>query len=228
MDQPATVLFDVDGTLVDSNYQHALAWWEALRQYGHTVPLAFVHRAVGMGTDQLLDRLLGEQRDPDETEALAAAHQALAARFWPSLTALPGARDLIRLCARHHLNTVLASSASARELDVLRKVLDADDAITAATSSDDIDQAKPEPDVIGTALKRVHGDPAHSVMIGDAVWDVRAAERAGVPCIAVLTGGSSRRELQDAGAVEVYETPAELVADFNRSMLARTAGLATR
>jgi phosphoglycolate phosphatase-like HAD superfamily hydrolase len=228
MTETAAVLFDVDGTLVDSNYQHALAWWEALRQYGHTVPLAFVHRAVGMGTDQLLDHLLGERRDPDETGALAAAHQALAARFWPTLTALPGAGELVRTCARRGLNTVLASSASARELDVLRKVLDADDAITAATSSDDIAEAKPEPDVIGTALRRVEGDPARSVMIGDAVWDVRAAARAGVPCIAVLTGGSSRQELRDAGAVEVYETPAELVEGFDRSMLAAIPPHGTR
>ena len=104
-------LFDVDGTLVDNNYQHALAWWEALRQHGHTVPIAAAHRAVGMGTDQLLDRLLGADRDPGETAALAAAHQALAARFWPSLTTLPGAAALVRSCARRGWRTVLATSA---------------------------------------------------------------------------------------------------------------------
>lgn len=217
----AAALFDVDGTLVDSNYQHAFAWWEALRQHGHTVPIASAHRAVGMGTDQLLDHLLGPDRDEDETDALSAAHQALAARFWPSLTALPGAADLIRSCARRGWRTVLASSASARELEVLRAVVDADDALTAATSADDVEHAKPAPDVVGAALRRVQGDPERSVLIGDTVWDVRAARRAGVRCVAVLTGGFSRQELNAAGAMEVYESTGDLLEHLDKSVLAR-------
>jgi HAD superfamily hydrolase (TIGR01509 family) len=216
----AAVLFDVDGTLVDSNYQHAIAWWEALRQHGHTVPIAAAHRAVGMGTDQLLDHLLGTDRDPAQTEPLAAAHAALAARFRPSLTALPGAAALIRTCVRRGWQTVLASSASARELEVMRRIVDADDAITAATGADDVERAKPAPDVVGTALRRVDGDPARSVMIGDTVWDVRAARRAGVRCIGVMSGGHSRGGLHAAGAIEVYETTADLLDRIGESALA--------
>lgn len=216
----SAALFDVDGTLVDSNYQHALAWWEALRQYGHTVPLAATHRAVGMGTDQLLDRLLGTDRDADESAAIAAAHEALAARFWPSLTALPDASALIRACARRGWSTVLATSASARELDVLRKIVDAEDVLAAVTSGDDVERAKPAPDVVGTALRRVGADPARSVMIGDTAWDIRAAQRAGVRCIGVTTGGSDRRELMAAGAIEVYEGASDLLEHFEDSVLA--------
>jgi HAD superfamily hydrolase (TIGR01509 family) len=215
----AAALFDVDGTLVDSNYQHALAWWEALREYGHTVTLASAHRAVGMGTEQLLDHLIGADRDPCQTELLDAAHQALVARFWPSLTALPGASALIRTCARRGWRTVLATSASARELGVLRQIVDADDALTAVTSADDVDKAKPAPDVVSAALRQVGADPARSVMIGDTVWDVRAARRAGVRCISVMTGGSSRQELHAAGAVEVYEGPSDLLEHLKESVL---------
>jgi HAD superfamily hydrolase (TIGR01509 family) len=221
----AAVLFDVDGTLVDSNYQHALAWWEALRQYGHTVPVAVTHRAVGMGTEQLLDHVLGEGRDRSETGDLAAAHDALAARYWPALTPLPGAADLVRACAQRGWRTVLASSASARELRVLSEILDVDDALAAATSGDDVEDAKPAPDIVGAALRKVSGDPQRSVMVGDTVWDVRAARRAGVSCIGVLTGGFSRQELHTAGAVEVYESTSVLLENIDGSALAHPSAV---
>jgi len=224
----AAAVFDVDGTLVDSGYFHTIAWWEALRQYGHTAPMSRIQRSIGMGSSKLLDNVLGEDRNRDETETLDEAHTALVARFWPSFTLLPGARDLLRACAERGWRVVIASSASARELEVLLKVIDADDAIAAVTGADDVDQAKPAPDVVGAALRKVGADPARSVMIGDTVWDVQAAERAGgVRCVSVLTGGFSRTELREAGAVEVYEDAAALAAALDQSILGAPAAEST-
>lgn len=220
----AAAVFDIDGTLVDSGYFHTLAWWEALRQYGHTVPMARIQRSIGMGTGYLLDNVLGVNRDKDETEALDAAHTALVARFWPSFTALPGARELLGECAERGWKVVLATSASARELEVLLKVIDADDAITAVTGADDVEEAKPAPDVVGAALRKVDADPARSVMVGDTVWDVRAAERAGIRCVTVLTGGLCRAELLDEGAVEAHEHTAALLAELGASVLGSPTG----
>ncbi|MER6303044.1 HAD family hydrolase [Kitasatospora sp. NPDC001539] len=216
-------LFDVDGTLLDTAYFHALAWWEALRQYDRTVPTSRVHRAVGMGSDQLLDHLLGSERDHGDDEAITAAHDALYARFWPQIQPLPGAADLLRACADRGWRVILASSASERELVVLRRALDADDAITAATSADDVSATKPAPDLVRAALARADAEPEHAVFIGDTVWDVTAAGRARVPCIAVETGGSDARELLAAGAAEVHRDTAELLADLDRSLLGRPA-----
>ncbi|HEV2633599.1 MAG TPA: HAD family hydrolase [Actinocrinis sp.] len=220
MADSSAVLFDVDGTLIDSNYLHTVTWWEALHQNGHTVPMALVHRSIGMGTDQLLDHVLGEDRDRDETETLDAAHQALYGRYWPSLVPFAGAAHLLRACAARGWTVVLASSASQRELDVLRKVLDADDAIAAATNSDDVDTSKPAPDLVSEALKKVGADSARSFLVGDTVWDVQAAARAGVRCLAVQSGGFSRDELLTAGAAEVYEDVATLLAHLDDSLLA--------
>ncbi|HET9172921.1 MAG TPA: HAD family hydrolase [Actinospica sp.] len=215
----AAVLFDVDGTLVDSAYIHALTWWEAFRQYGHSPSTALIHRSVGMGGEELLDHVLGKDRDADEGSAISGAHTALAARFWPSLTAFPRAGDLVRACALQGWSTVLATSASAREARVLRKVLDVDDALAAVTDADDVQQAKPAPDLVSVALAKVDADPGRSVMVGDTVWDAQAAERAGVRCIGVLCGGFSRGEMLDAGCLEVHEDPAALLDALDRSVL---------
>lgn len=218
---PAAALFDVDGTLLDTAYLHAHSWWEALRQYDRTVPAARVHRAVGMGSDQLLDHLLGEDRDRGDDEAITAAHDALYASHWPVLTPLPGAADLLRACAGRGWRIVLASSASGRELTALRRALDADDVIEAATSGDDVSATKPAPDLVHAALERAGTDPADAVFIGDTVWDVVAAGRAGVPCVAVESGGFSAQELLGCGAAEVHRDTAELLADLDSGLLAR-------
>jgi len=217
-------VFDVDGTLVDSCYLHTLAWWEALRRYGHTVPMARIQRCIGMGAGALLDRLLGDDRDPSETGLLKDAHQALVSRFWPSLTALPGAAAVLRACAERGWQVVVASSASQQELEVLLKVIDADDAISAVTSADDVDEAKPAADVVEVALRKVDVDPMRSVMIGDTVWDVEAAGGAGVRCVSVLTGGFSRAELFEAGAVAVYRDAADLLSHMDVSVLSDPGG----
>lgn len=217
------VLFDVDGTLVDTTYLHAVCWWEALRQHDHDVPMAEIHRGIGMGSDKLLDHLLGENRDHDEDESMSAAHEAIYGAWWERLRPMPGAADLLRAVAQRGLAVVLASSAKGHELAKLRAVVDADDAITAATSSSDAEQSKPEPDILQAALDQSDVDPAAAVFVGDAVWDVVAAGKLGIPCIGLTCGGTSAAELTEVGAVATYKDPAELLAALDESAIAQIA-----
>ncbi|HEY2670557.1 MAG TPA: HAD family hydrolase [Rugosimonospora sp.] len=213
----AAILFDVDGTLVDTTYLHAVTWWQALIQHGHRVPMARIHRAVGMGSDRLLPYLLDEQPDDDQIAALTATHAALYRPYWPHLVPLPGAGDLLRTCAARGLDVVLASSASDDELAALCEVLGADEVITAATSAADASTSKPAPDILQVALDRSDAAKGQAVFVGDSVWDVEAADRSGIPCIGVECGGTSRYELREAGAVEVYRDPAALCRELDRA-----------
>ena len=219
MTRISAVLFDVDGTLVDTNYLHAVTWWEAFRQYGHHVPMAHIHRAIGMGSDKLLDHLLPGDRDRAVDDEMRSAHTALYAPYWPRLRAFDGAADLLRACANRDLRVVLASSASEREMRALRDALDAEDVVTTATSSGDAEQSKPAPDILQIALERGEVGPDAAVFIGDTIWDVQACKKAGLVCIAFLTGGTSREELREAGAVEVYQGPAELLESLQDSLI---------
>jgi HAD superfamily hydrolase (TIGR01509 family) len=209
----AAVLFDVDGTLVDTTYLHAVTWWRALAQHGHRVPMATIHRAIGMGGDRLLEHLLGAE--PEDGDAMRAAHKTLYRECWPQLVQLPGAADLLRACAGKGLDVVLASSADAEELDQLRRVLDADDVVTAATSADDAEASKPAPDIVQIAMAKADAGTDQVVFVGDAVWDVEAAKRAGIPCVALECGGTSAAELRAAGATEVFKGPAELLSNVD-------------
>src|SRR4051794_22258585 len=148
----AGILFDVDGTLVDTTYLHTVAWWEALRQHDNDVPMAEIHRSIGMGSDRILEHLLGPDRDSDADDAVVTAHDILYGAWWERLRPLPGAADLLRECAKRGLSVVLASSAKETELKQLRRVVDADDVITAATSSSDAESSKPAPDILQAAL----------------------------------------------------------------------------
>jgi HAD superfamily hydrolase (TIGR01509 family) len=216
---PTAVLFDVDGTLVDSNYLHAVCWWEAFSQAGHDVPMTRIHRAIGMGSDQMLDALLPADRDRDGDGEMRTSHGALYATYWSRQRPLPGAADLLRACKKRGLTVVLASSADAREFAALRAALDADDAIDEATSSADVERSKPAPDLVQVALEKARVKPDAAVFVGDTVWDVRACGMAGVSCVGLLSGGISRAELLAAGAAEVYDGPAELLAALPRSIL---------
>lgn len=213
------VLFDVDGTLVDSNYLHSVSWWEAFTQAGHDVPMAKIHRTIGMGSDQLLDALLPADRDREDDDGIRAAHTALYATYFSRQRPLPKAAELLRACRKAGFRVVLASSASEREFAALRATLDADDAIDEFTSSADVDRSKPAPDLVRAALDKIGLDPDAAVFVGDTVWDVQACRKAGVPCIGLLSGGISRSELLDAGAVEVYDGPAELLDALPTSIL---------
>ena len=206
------ILFDVDGTLVDTTYLHTVSWWEALRQHDHDVPMAEIHRSIGMGSDRILEHLLGPDRDTDADDAMVQAHDILYGAWWERLRPLPGAADLLRACAQRGLTVVLASSAKAAELKHLRQVLDADDVIAAATSSADAESSKPAPDILQAALDQSDVDQGSCVFVGDAVWDVRAAGKLDIPCIGLECGGTSGAELTEAGAVAVYPDPAGLLA----------------
>jgi HAD superfamily hydrolase (TIGR01509 family) len=221
MSRSATAaLFDVDGTLVDSNYLHAVTWWEAFGMAGHQVPMADIHRAIGMGSGKLLDTLLPAGRDRDADAHIRTAHSGLYSTYWSRLRPLPGAAELLRACKRCGLTVVLASSADETEFRALRAALDAEDAIDEATFSGDVGSSKPDPDLVEAALAKAGVPAEHAVFTGDTVWDVQACRKAGVPCIGLLSGGIGRDELTEAGAAAVYAGPGELLAAFDRSLLA--------
>lgn len=214
-------LFDVDGTLADTTFLHAVCWAEAMRQHGHEVPMATVHHAIGMASGGLLDLCLGEDRDTGDDDAMDAAHLTLYQQQWGRLVPLPGARDLLRECAKRGLDVVLASSASEDELTALKSALDADDAITTTTSSADAESGKPAPDILQAALDHSGLAPDEVVFVGDAVWDGHAAQRAGVRFVALTCGGTPGPELREAGALEVWQDPADLLDHFDDSLLGR-------
>ena len=222
------VLFDVDGTLIDSSYIHTMAWWGAFRQYGHDVPMAAIHQLVGMGGARLVDNLLPSDRDRDEDEDIMASHGALYASHWPALRALEGAKELLGQCHAGGLAVALASSARQRDLQVMRAVLDADAFIDAATSANDAKESKPAPDILEAALESAGVEAAHAVYVGDAVWDMKAAAALGIPAIGVTCGGIQAGQLRDAGAVEVYEGPRDLLKNLGSSAIGRLLALEPR
>jgi phosphoglycolate phosphatase-like HAD superfamily hydrolase len=217
----AGVLFDLDGTLVDTGYIHAICWWEALRQYDHVVPMAAIHRAIGMGSDKLLDHILGSDRDTTDDDDLSTAHGALFATWYTRICPLPGARDLLAKCAELGLTVVIATSAKERDLAALRTVLDADSFIDEITTAADANESKPSPDILSTALDKGGLRADRVVFVGDAVWDVIASKKLGIPCIGLESGGTSEAELREAGAVEIWKDPADLLENLPDSVLGR-------
>ena len=212
------VLFDVDGTLIDSSYFHALAWWQAFRREGLDVQISAIHRCVGMGGDKLIEHLVPGCAK-DMREDLKSAHGAVFSTFWPSLRPFDSARDLLAACSDAGLAVGLASSAQERDLAVTRRLLDAGTSIDAWTSSNDADESKPAPDILLACLEKLELSPADVVFVGDAVWDVQAAAAIGVPTIALTCGGISEAELRGAGATEIYDNPRHLLENFERSAI---------
>src|SRR4051812_11990727 len=211
-DLPPAVLLDVDGTLIDANYQHALAWYRALRERGRTFALVALHRHIGMGGDQLVKAVAGEEFDAEHGEAAKEAEKLRFQEISGDMSPLDGAQDLIAALKERGCEVVLASSGNAEDVDRSMKMLDATD--LKHTTSSDVEQTKPEPDLIKAALELVDGD-RRALLVGDSTWDCEAAQRAGVRAIGVLTGGFSEHELREAGAERVYRALRELIDDLD-------------
>jgi HAD superfamily hydrolase (TIGR01509 family) len=214
---PTAVLFDIDGTLTDTNYLHALAWRRAFLAAGEDVPTARIHRMIGAAGGVLLRELVGEERE-DVKDGWRREFD----RLKPEIRPFPQAADLLRAVAAKGPRVVLATSSEPDDVEALRQALDADDVVHAVTDAGDVEEAKPSPDVFRTALERAGvTDPRRALVVGDSRWDVEAARAAGLDTVAVLCGGISRAELEEAGAIAVYDDPAAFLADLDRSPLAR-------
>src|ERR1700742_2559727 len=212
-----TAILDIDGTLVDTNYHHAIAWYRAFRQHGFTLPLWRIHRHIGMGGDQLVAALAGEAFEREQGDAVRDAEKELYMELIGEVSPLEGARELVeRLHADGH-PVVLASSAKEDEVEHYLDLLDARDLADGWTHSGDVERTKPEPDLVSAAVEKAGGGPA--VMVGDSTWDCEAAKRLDVPTIGVLTGGFSEQELRDAGAVCVFESIADLRGELGDTPL---------
>lgn len=212
------VLFDVDGTLVDSNDAHAQAWVRAFTEHGVTVDPAKVRRCIGMGGDKLMPEVSGIEDDSPKGSAIAKRRGEIFKReFLPKLKPFKDSDRLVAAVKQRGLTAVAASSAQKDELKALLKLAEADWLMDAATSSDDAEESKPEPDIIEAALKRAKASPREAVMIGDTPYDIEAATRAGVSAIAFRSGGWSDADL--AGAIAIYDGPRDLLARFDDSPL---------
>ena len=224
------IVFDLDGTLVDSTYVHTICWWEAIQQFGHQRPMAVLHHAVGMGADHLLGHVLGEGRDASQDDAITAAHDALFATWHERLHPFPAARSLLTWCRDAGLTVALATSGGRRDLWAMLDVLDhvdgeyggaeaylskggmTDEQLSAlhhpdldvVVTGDDVESSKPSRDLLDTVLSRVDLEPQDVLVVGDSVWDMQAAARLGAPALGVATGGTSAHQLHEAGAELTY------------------------
>jgi HAD superfamily hydrolase (TIGR01509 family) len=215
----AIAVLDIDGTLVDTNYHHALAWYRAFRHHRIVLPLWRIHRHIGMGGDQLVEALTDERTEHELGDEIRAVEKDRYFELIDEVEPMRGSRELIaELGQRGHI-VVLASSAKQDEVDHYLELLDARELADAWTTSADVEATKPAPDLVRSALERVGGSADDAVMVGDTPWDVHAARKAGVDTLAVLTGGFAVEELRDAGAVAVFESVAELRASLEQTAL---------
>ena len=211
------VLFDVDGTLLDTNYFHSVSWWYALREAGEDIAMSRIHPLIGMGSDQLLTDLLGEER-----EGYSDLHAKYYTPFKNDLRAFPKAADLLAEVAGRGAQVVLATSSKEEDLDKLLEALGAEEGvIEEIVHGDMVGSSKPAPDIFAVALDNLSLDPEQTMVVGDTRWDIEAAAKIGLDVVTVLTGGWTRRDLTDAGAVAVYDNVADLLADLDNSPLAR-------
>ncbi len=206
---PTIAILDVDGTLVDTNYHHAIAWFRAFRRHGVTVPIWRIHRHIGMGGDQLIAAVAGEDVEERLGDDIRETESEAYKELIEEVQAMEGSRELIEELRERDNIVVLASSANDWEVEHYLDLLDAREIVDSWTTSADVEQTKPEPDLIKAALKKA-GTEGDAMLIGDTVWDVEAAKRAGVETLAVLTGGFSEQELRGAGARDVFTSVEEL------------------
>jgi phosphoglycolate phosphatase-like HAD superfamily hydrolase len=215
--KPIAVL-DVDGTLVDTNYHHAISWYRAFRDHGLTLPVWRIHRHIGMGGDHLVAALAGQRVEDRQGDSIRAAETALYADLIGEVEPFADARRLLELLAERGHRLVLASSGKRDDIEHYLDLLDARGLIEAWTSSADVERTKPDPDLVVTAVDKVGGGEA--VLVGDSTFDCEAAARAGVPTVAILTGGFSDQELRQAGAKAVFESLTELCQRLDETPLA--------
>jgi HAD superfamily hydrolase (TIGR01509 family) len=211
----ATAIVDIDGTLVDTNYHHAIAWFRAFRTHGFVLPLWRIHRHIGMGGDQLVAALAGEGFDREHGDEVRAAEKVLYMQLIEEVEPLAGARALLEDLKGSGHGVILASSAKPEELEHYLTLLDARALVDGWTDSGDVERTKPEPDLVLAALEKAGAKASEAVMIGDSTWDCEAAKAAKVRSIGVLTGGFSEPELLDAGAEKVFATVEDLRQSVN-------------
>jgi HAD superfamily hydrolase (TIGR01509 family) len=212
-------VIDIDGTLVDTNYQHAIAWYRAFRDCGLVLQLWRIHRHIGMGGDQLIGALTDDRFEEREGDAIRSAEKTLYMELIAEVEPMEGARELLEDLKRRGHTVVLASSAKADEVDHYLELLDARNIADAWTTSADVEETKPQPDLVNSALKKAEAEAGDAVMVGDTTWDIKAAESADVPTIAVRTGGFGQDELEDAGAAAVFESVSELLQRLDDTKL---------
>jgi HAD superfamily hydrolase (TIGR01509 family) len=212
------IIFDIDGTLLDSVDLHARAWAEALALYGHDLPFEKVREQIGKGGDQLMPVFLTESEIARVGEKLEADRGALfKERYLPKVRPFPGVRALLQRLKGDGRKLALASSAKKDELEIYKKIAGIEDLIEADTSSDDADRSKPNPDIFVAALQRLRGVPPEDALaVGDTPYDAIAAAKAGIRTIGVTCGGWSAAALEDAGCMAVYADPADLLANVDR------------
>jgi phosphoglycolate phosphatase-like HAD superfamily hydrolase len=214
-----SVVLDVDGTLVDSNYHHTLSWWRAFHEQGREVPAWRIHRAIGMGGDRLVAAVAGDRVEEELGDAVRDGWERHYDDLLGDILPLPAAGELIADLDDRGLRIALASSGIPRHTDHAVEVLQAGGRLDTATTSEDADQSKPHPELVQVALDQV--DASHAVLVGDSVWDVRSAKHAGLPVIAVLCGGFARAELEEEGADVVCEDLEALRARLDELVVRR-------
>jgi len=220
--QIKAILFDIDGTLVDSNDLHVLAWEEAFANIGKSFDRQVIHDQIGKGTDMLVPTLLPDL-DEESQEKLGEAHGSVfKSKFLEQVKPFPHAHDLLAYAQGRGQRVVLASSASAAELEHYLGLLDAHDLVDATTSSDDVENTKPAPDIFAVALGKLAGiDASEVIVVGDTPYDVEAARKCCIAAVALRSGKFSDEALLDAGGIEIYDDVAALLADYGNSPLAR-------
>ena len=215
---PPAAILDIDGTLVDTNFHHALAWFRAFHQHDIVLPIWRIHRHMGMGGDQLIASICDDRTEEERGDDIRAAERVLYSELIGEVEPLRGARELIEdLKDRGHA-VVLASSAKEDEVDHYLDLLDARELTDDWTTSADVESTKPAPDLVKAAMEKAGTEEA--VMVGDTTWDVEAAGRAGIQSVTVRTGGFSAAELRDAGAVAVFDSIEELRESLDDTPLA--------
>jgi HAD superfamily hydrolase (TIGR01509 family) len=215
----SVAILDIDGTLVDTNYHHAIAWYRAFRQHEIILPIWLIHRHIGMGGDQLVGALTDERTEEERGDDIRASETTLYFQLIDEVQPMKGSRELIeQLKARGH-TVVLASSAKQDEVEHYLDLLQARDLADDWTTSADVESTKPAPDLVTAALEKVGGSADDAVMVGDTTWDVEAAGKVGVPTLAVRTGGFGVDELTEAGAKTVFESVTELCEKLDQTPL---------